>query len=480
MNKGIMVLLTTLVLLGIYLLYTTFAINSYVDNSNTDSYTITLTEDNNTITVPANSDKMIFYQIKNNNDGNVRYGVGYTSNGVDVKVYDDSIDSHMGVLEYGENKFVKLRLSNTTDSDSSVTLSAVLGYEYGGDLIVPNGITLVSEVYTLPVVSSPIPIAEYISNLYTNADKSTFTNNSITYNTASSLLLMNDRLGGTSSSLDGGNIRYYGASPNNYIYFNCEEYPDTNCELWRIIGVFDGKVKIIRNGVIGAYSWDTSSSGVNTGYGVNEWSKADLMKLLNPNYETSSVGGSLYYSEVKTGKCYNNKTNGKVDCDFTSVGIKNNDTINKIADVTYNNGGWNSSSVYSDVMYEKERGTKVKSNASDGITRTTSWDGKIALPYPSDYGYAADFGSCSVVLNSYSQCFDVNWMASILGGDNGGWLITPSSSSAYAAYRIYSLGNMNANTSVYNDYGIAPVVYLKSSVLRISGDGSSGSPYTLS
>ena len=375
MNKGIMVLLTTLVLLGIYLLYTTFAINSYVDNSNTDSYTITLTEDNNTITVPANSDKMIFYQIKNNNDGNVRYGVGYTSNGVDVKVYDDSIDSHMGVLEYGENKFVKLRLSNTTDSDSSVTLSAVLGYEYGGDLIVPNGITLVSEVYTLPVVSSPIPIAEYISNLYTNADKSTFTNNSITYNTASSLLLMNDRLGGTSSSLDGGNIRYYGASPNNYIYFNCEEYPDTNCELWRIIGVFDGKVKIIRNGVIGAYSWDTSSSGVNTGYGVNEWSKADLMKLLNPNYETSSVGGSLYYSEVKTGKCYNNKTNGKVDCDFTSVGIKNNDTINKIADVTYNNGGWNSSSVYSDVMYEKERGTKVKSNASDGVSIKVTGNG---------------------------------------------------------------------------------------------------------
>ena len=38
---------------------------------------------------------------------------------------------------------------------------------------------------------------------------------------------------------DKGNIRYYGANPNNYVSFNNE--------LWRIIGVIDGKIKIIRN-----------------------------------------------------------------------------------------------------------------------------------------------------------------------------------------------------------------------------------------
>ena len=67
-------------------------------------------------------------------------------------------------------------------------------------------------------------IADYITNLYTNASKSTVTNNSIKYNYAPSVSLMNDRLGGTTTSLDGGNIRYYGASPNNYIYFNCSDY----------------------------------------------------------------------------------------------------------------------------------------------------------------------------------------------------------------------------------------------------------------
>ena len=61
------------------------------------------------------------------------------------------------------------------------------------------------------------PLIQYISNLYTNANKTTVTNNGITYNYATSVSLMNDRLGGTTTSLDGGNIRYYGANPNNYI-----------------------------------------------------------------------------------------------------------------------------------------------------------------------------------------------------------------------------------------------------------------------
>ena len=66
--------------------------------------------------------------------------------------------------------------------------------------------------------------ATYISSLYTGSSKTTVTNNSITYNTAPSVSLMNDRLGSTSTGIDGGNIRYYGANPNNYIYFNCSDY----------------------------------------------------------------------------------------------------------------------------------------------------------------------------------------------------------------------------------------------------------------
>ena len=318
-------------------------------------------------------------------------------------------------------------------------------------------------------------LSDYITNLYTNASKSTVKNNSITYNYASSESLMNDRLGGTSTSLDGGNIRYYGASPNNYIYFNCETYPDTNCELWRIIGVFDGKVKIIRNSIIGSYSWDSSN--------INEWSDADAMKLLNPGYESESIGGSLYYNS-SSGTCYSGRNNNTTSCDFTSSGIKNDATRNKIAEVTWNLGGWNNSSSYSNQIYGDERGTTVYSG------RSTTWPGRIALPYPSDYGYATNFNKCTQNLYNYgdSTCRSNNWMKTIIitnSGRDRGWLLTPYSGSSGGAFTVANSGFVS-NDSV-NDvsyaYRVVPALYLSSKQViepRDGGDGSISNPYQLS
>ncbi len=326
--------------------------------------------------------------------------------------------------------------------------------------------------------------AKYITSLYTNADKSKVENNSIEYNYASSVSLMNDRLGKATTDLDGGNIRYYGASPNNYIYFNCETYPDTNCELWRIIGVFDGKVKIMRNSSIGSYSWDTSASDVNSGYGVNEWSQADLMKLLNPGYESEPVGGSLYYNSG-SGTCYNGESNATTSCDFTSTGLKNDETRNMIAKgVTWNTGGCNIVVIYSNEMYGYERGSELISSLSDGITRTSIWTSEnqsIALAYPSDNGYAADFNSCSISLGGYWQCTSVNWMETILETSGFGLLLTPGSSNVSNVFNALSSGTISGNYyPAFYAGGVVPALYLTSDIVIESGEGSSTSPYTLS
>lgn len=132
------------------------------------------------------------------------------------------------------------------------------------------------------------------------------------------------------------NLRYIGSNPANYVTFNNE--------LWRIIGwmnnIDDGKgtketrIKLIRNESIGNYSWDTSVS--NNGYGVNEWSEADLMKLLNPGYESISIGGSLYWNK-KSGNCYNGRYNAYTSCNFTNHGL-NNDSKNMIGEAIWNLG----------------------------------------------------------------------------------------------------------------------------------------------
>ena len=329
--------------------------------------------------------------------------------------------------------------------------------------------------------------ADTIISLYTSAAKVTATNNSITYNTAPSVSLMNDRLGGTTTSLDGGNIRYYGASPNNYIYFNCSDYSNqtsSTCETWRIIGVFDGKLKLIRGSQIGKYSWDNknTSTGAENNSGKNDWTTARLMKLLNPRdyYKVDSndnnLGQSLYYNSA-SGKCYSGQNNATVDCDFTSTGIKNDETRNMIAETTYYLGGWNSYSVYPNEIYEYERGTTVYTG------RPPTWPGKIALAYPSDYGYAADLNQCKdKTLYDYdnSTCTSNNWMKAILGTSSHGWLLTPRSGGSYNAWNVYSGGYVGSTYLAYYAIGAVPVLSLSSKLGIESGDGSSSNPYKLS
>ena len=277
-----------------------------------------------------------------------------------------------------------------------------------------------------------------------------------------------------------GNIRYYGASPNNYIYFNCSDYNNqssSTCETWRIIGVFDGNVKIMRGSQIGKYSWDTSDSSTNSGYGVNEWSQADLMKLLNSGYDSESVGGSLYWN-AKSGTCYNGSKNATTSCNFTSTGLKNDTTRNMIAETTYYTRGNNTASIYAGAMYDKERvsGTVVSATP----TRTLTWTGKVAVAYPSDYGYAADLSLCQKQLGSYNDatCTANNWMKNIIA-PNYGWLLTPNSGNASRAWNVDSSGYV-AYDAAYAAYGVAPVLSLTSELDIGSGSGTSSSPYQLS
>ena len=281
-----------------------------------------------------------------------------------------------------------------------------------------------------------------------------------------------------------GNIRYYGASPNNYIYFNCSDYNNqtsSTCETWRIIGVFDGKVKIIRGSQIGEYSWDSSASDVNSGYGVNEWSQADLMKLLNSGYDSESVGGSLYWN-AGSGECYNGESNAKGSCDFTSTGLKNAETRNLIAETTYYTRGHNDVTIFVDAMYDKER---VSGTVITGVTptRTLTWTGKVAVAYPSDYGYAADLSLCQKQLGSYNDatCTANNWMKNILGTSSCGWLLTPYSGDAYRAWYVGSSGRVyDYGTGAYYARGVVPVLSLTSELDIGSGSGTSSSPYQLS
>ena len=470
----ILVISIGLVGLGVGSTFAMFTASSKIDNP--ISFTAGIFGESDVIetvevTVPVGETKATNLHVTNSTNSNLNYVMWYIDEGLDIELGSKRTDSgtYQTTIGAGEEHQYEVSIRNNSNSDVTV----VIGVSSG-----TGSVTLSSDMKMVPQSELKLKptLASVITNLYNNSTKTAVTNNSITYQYDTTNNLMQDTA---------GNIRYYGASPNNYIYFNCDSYPSTNCELWRIIGVFDGKIKLIRNESIGNYSWDTSASSVNSGNGVNEWSQADLMKLLNPGHESESVGGSLYYNS-KSKTCYNGNNNATTSCNFTSTGIKNDTTRNMIAETAWNLGGWDTSEIFSNEMYEKERGTTTVSNSSDGITRATTWTGKIALPYPSDYGFATDLSKCSQTLFNYDSstdsyaCRSNDWMYSIItnSGINDGWLLTPFSGFAYFAFGVDSPGYVNGY-GVYTAFMVAPVLYLGSDQDIVSGDGSQSNPYQL-
>ena len=269
-----------------------------------------------------------------------------------------------------------------------------------------------------------------------------------------------------------GNIRYYGATPNNYIYFNCDDYSNqtsSTCEVWRIIGVFEGKVKIMRGSVIGSLAWDQDKNidSSKTSYD-NDWSTSSLQVLLNTSYLNRTANVTYYSGSTGT-------TTTTVQT--STIGIKDS-TRSMISETMWYLRGWNTALVYVDQMYEYERTTGKVYNT----TRPTSWPGKIALAYPSDYGYAADLSLCQKQLGNYNDatCTSNNWMKSILGTSIDGWLLTPNSGYSYGAWNVNSSGSVSSYNGTYNAYGVGPVLYLGSKLEIKAGDGSSSAPYQLS
>ena len=401
------------------------------------------------------------------------------------------------------NKFKEVRVDNAVVDSSNYTLtegSTIITFKESYLKTLSEGEHILKIISTDGFTSGKITVekptlAKKITNLYTNAAKSTTTLNSITYNLASSVGLMNDRKGSMSTNIGAGNIRYYGANPSNYIYFNCSDYNNqssSTCETWRIIGVFDGKVKLIRNENIGTMEYDNdkedtylkslSSSNLNSdtsslehevktknqivikslvlpemtvAEGQNDYSKSSLQKILNNYY-------------------YNSKNySGNSSYTFTNIGIKNDTTRNIISSNNYYLGGIKLGlNYYANEIYQKERSTEVY----DG--NATPWTGKIALAYQSDYGYAVDLNKCSKSLNLYNDttCISNSWISSMFTLNS--WFLnprvdTPSQSSSIVSNKIL-LSTVDSKSAIF------PTLYLNSELDIKSGTGSSSTPYQLS
>ena len=298
------------------------------------------------------------------------------------------------------------------------------------------------------------------------------------------------------------NKRYVGANPNNYVRFNNE--------LWRIIGVMNNietssgqtqsLLKIRRAESLGNYSLDTSASTINNGKGINQWGAsdgyegADLMRELNTDYLGNTYVGI-------DGKWYNYLNDSKTkDMPTSTINQSSQDMIETVVwnlgSPSNNNGAYDSSwanNITPPTSYTRERAAtngKVCTsggNCNDTVTRTSTWTGKVALIYPSDYGYATSGGSTTdratclttsmYSWESYSDCYNNSW---IYNSTLLQWTLSPDADSSLASCMFYLYNRRGVyDISASFDMAAFPVVFLKSSIAITGGTGTESDPYTL-
>ena len=236
--------------------------------------------------------------------------------------------------------------------------------------------------------------------------------------------------------------RYIGANPNNYVTFNNE--------LWRIIGVFtvedengnqEQRIKIVRNEKLSSnMAWDSNH--------VNEWSTATLNTYLNGDYYNGLDGesrGMIHDAKYYLGSSENN---------------------------VYLNG---------EDYYNLERGTTVYGGNS------TSWTGKIALMYPSDYSYTYALGVDNTCYTRGDSCYShrrgtpTNGWIYNTNSNSYQWLLSPFLYNGFSTYafEVYNDGPVGYG-GTDTTFNVRPTLYLSSQVKITSGTGKSDDPYQLS
>ena len=273
----------------------------------------------------------------------------------------------------------------------------------------------------------------------------------------------------TNASQEAGDnsYRFSGANPNNYVCFGSDEETCPNDNLYRIIGVFNGQVKLIKadyttSGMLGTDGRDYNGAYSSTTSNYKGNMDTSTIVAYRWNYDTSV---STYGS--------NNWTTSE----FNTINLNTNywnylgpTWQDLIATTTWYLGGMTSYNNTAKEFYDGER-----NNAGYGSNPTTYTD-EIGLMYPSDYGYAASPDAWATNLGSYenSTINASNWMYMGLVE----WTIIPYSSLSNSVFYVGISGRLSFYNA-YLGYAARPVFYLKSNVALQGGSGTSSDPYRL-
>lgn len=232
---------------------------------------------------------------------------------------------------------------------------------------------------------------------------------------------------------DGANdnsYRYSGANPNNYVCFGSNEDICPADNLYRIIGIFDGKVKLMKHSSYTNSYWGGDSTNTD-----NNWNNSTLnTQVLNGNFLNSLE----------------------------------NQWQSKIVEVTWYVGGF---------------GNGIRGEVASGLydyeirNSTTLYNARVGLIYVSEYGFAADpkFWNLPIINYNTEEVRNNNWIYE----NNIQWTISRQADSVSHAFFIDGSGLVFGDSVTVYNIVVKPTFYLDSNVSLISGTGTQNDPYRI-
>ena len=248
----------------------------------------------------------------------------------------------------------------------------------------------------------------------------------------------------------------------NFVCFGSDATTCPTENLYRIIGVFNNHVKLIK------YDYAKSSLLGTDG----DFSQEYTSNYFSGEQGESPSSNSLYYwNKATSTNTWSESNLNKVNLNTNFVNNIGTAWANKIATTTWKVGGGTYANLR-DAVPKTAYQYEVGSSAS-----TTTYDAKIGLMYVSDYYYSASPSAWTLVgynsdyTKSYASAKGENW----LYGGGWDWTISRFSDLSVSAFGVTSDGRVSYY-NVHSRRGVRPSFSLLSSTTYVSGSGSMSDP----
>ena len=418
-------------------------------NEATKNYYVYLNISENTFTYTQNeSTPELLLTIKDTSGNEITSITGLThktvTDGKGASISGFDITTKGGVITLFDNREITANPTKTEEWNITVTFVNYNANQTGNAGKSFNAKLMIQQESQ----SNQTLLADYVISQYTGTQGE----NSLYYHNSS-----------LTNGAGDNSYRYAGASEsvNNFVCFGSTTNPCPTDNLYRIIGVFEDKVKLIK------YDYATSAL-----LGTN----GDYYGTSTPS--TSYYKGSLtsidqyYWNNATKKNTWSESNLNKINLNKNFINNIGSTWANKIATTTWKVGGNTSNNIAKSipsVAYQNEIVAPV-----ENIT----YDAKIGLMYVSDYGFAASPSAWTKTLHSYigndangTSIKTINWMyMGVLD-----WTISLNSDNLYNAFDVLSGGYVDADF-VSGNSGVRPSFNLLSSVKYVSGSGSMSDP----